>query len=309
MADESGYGAPDAELESDYYGDSSAYGAGGDEYGEEAQRVPEPTYAPAEDKRATQKPWFKGPISRQEADGLLKPVEGGGMPGNFLVRQKDGQQFVHSYWSVTQKATVHNLIKFSAGAAVTVDGKDFEGKTLDEVIQKLQDRLRQWRATDQDETPAELIAEVQDAWTKIFQPGLNMQQVAEYLSDEPEGGFVISSEGRDHVLNVNTPEGITHHAIGVHPDHGSFLKNSEFLAASLVQMVELLIQSTNRVYAFGIPVQLKCPTGEPLPAATEGVDDTEVAYDRDESYVKATEGGEAYGGPALTNDEGEDPYD
>ena len=37
------------------------------------------------------------------------------------------------------------------------------------------------------------------------------------------------------------------------------------------------------------------PTGEPLPAATEGVDDTEVAYDRDESYVKATEGGEAYG--------------
>ena len=49
-----------------------------------------------------------------------------------------------------------------------------------------------------------------------------------------------------------------------------FLKNSEFLAASLVQMVELLIQSTNRVYAFGIPVQLKCKRREPFNSTPMG---------------------------------------
>ena len=50
-------------------------------------------------------------VAVQEATEMM--IQLGGRAGNFLVRQKDGRTFVHSYHSHKKNAYAHNLIVFA----------------------------------------------------------------------------------------------------------------------------------------------------------------------------------------------------
>jgi len=249
-----------ADFEEDFYGDA---GDDGDDMNQPAKN-----YEPADDLRVTQKPWFHGKIDRNETDRRLKPknMGGQGLPGNFLVRQKDNQQFVHSYWSVSQKKVVHNLIKFQSGAPVLVDGKEFSARSLDEVVMKVQDRLKSWRKQD-DGIPQQVVDMVRSGWECLHQPRLLPNGVGPYLSREAPGAFVVVDMPQGgHMMYINTPQGITNHELAVHPMHGTYLKYSEFLAPNLPKLIELLVHSADRMYAFGVPVPLQVPRNPPAPA-------------------------------------------
>jgi hypothetical protein len=50
-----------------------------------------------------------------------------------------------SYLSQSKKKVVHNLVKFQQGEAVVVDDRPFSATGLDDVVNKIQSRLKGWR--------------------------------------------------------------------------------------------------------------------------------------------------------------------
>ena len=92
--------------------------------------------------------WYHGEIDRKVAEKLITVDS---LPGNFLVRKRKGDKktFVHSYLSMSQNKVVHNLMEFqrdpSGTQTLMVDSREFSTASLDDAVNKIQDRLKTWR--------------------------------------------------------------------------------------------------------------------------------------------------------------------
>jgi len=262
-------------------------------------------YEPIDDPNVVKSNWFKGHINRAEAEALIL---GEGLPGNFLVRQKDksNRLFAHSYLSKSQGKVVHNLIELREDGQWLVDDKMFSGTTLDMVVDKIQRRLREWRKM-LDVDPA-TRQQVEACWPTIYHPNWQRPEAVDYLDRQPPGSFVIRSSTTPGAvaLSVRRPDGFADDAVWngpiFHSEQGHYLQFSEMIGKTLVDLIGSMLVNTERVVAAGIPTQLVLPP-VPTGGAVHGAA-ARKAYEvaSDENYDEINHGGGAAGADAEYGD-------
>lgn len=241
-------------------------------------------YEPLDDKNVTDALWFAGTIDRAEAESR---ITGPGVPGNFLIRQKDRSRkvFAHSYLSRTKGKCVHNLIELKASGEWLVDGQPFSARTLDELVEKLQNRLRHWRKL---EAPTAAVKRlVTENYHIMYMPNIDRAQANSILMNKPTGSFVIrnSSTPNCYALAVKKPGSgaeSVYNGIIVHSNQGVYLKFSELIGNTLEELIQVMLSNPERLVAGGVPVALRAPDpNDNFDLAAEGVD--EIYEDADDT--------------------------
>eukprot|EP00040_Diaphanoeca_grandis_P044238 m.11736 g.11736 ORF g.11736 m.11736 type:complete len:388 (-) comp8954_c0_seq1:167-1330(-) len=215
-------------------------------------------YEPLKDDNVTKSKWFAGSIDRAEAE---RRISDDSVPGNFLVRQKDksSRTFAHSYLSMSKKKCVHNLIELKTSGEWTVDARPFSARTLDELVGKLQQRLKKWRNLI-DPSP-QTLQQVKQLWPTILQPEVDRVGAVQRLGGKPPGTFLIrnSSTPDCYALSVKIsghgPASV-YNGIIQGSNRGYFLKFTELIAPDLQTLVALMLANPERLKAGGVEQEL-----------------------------------------------------
>jgi len=249
----------------------------GDVDEEDFERMDE-MYEAVEDANVTEAYWYHGEIDRKVAEKLITVDS---LPGNFLVRKRKGDKktFVHSYLSMSQNKVVHNLMEFqrdpSGTQTLMVDSREFSTASLDDAVNKIQDRLKTWRKFK--EVPEQGIAQqVQMNWGTIFQPTIDKEGAWQFLRGQKPGSFVVRN-GTQGLALTSMKAGAQaavemHHLTIVETQQGAYIKFSELIGRDVQTLVGVILTNPDRASATGIPHGLLIPqaTQRPPPAQPAG---------------------------------------
>eukprot|EP00039_Didymoeca_costata_P019837 m.339126 g.339126 ORF g.339126 m.339126 type:complete len:410 (-) comp18677_c0_seq1:295-1524(-) len=236
-------------------------------YGDPEDEMVKPAdvYEPLEDKSVTNAEWFHGVIDRERTEELLTKT---GLPGNFLVRQRKGSKtiFVHCYVSQSKAKVVHNLVEFRKGKEVLVDNRPFSAVSLEDVVMKIQTRLKNWRNIVE-YVSQNIVREVKNNWQKIYRPNLGKAETGQYLLRDPVGAFVIrESSDREILICVKRTAGNPHDLyqamIAESRQAGFYLKFSELVGKDLPELIQIMMVNPERCRAMGMPSPLRIPQGD-----------------------------------------------
>jgi len=241
-------------------------------------------YEAVDDANVTEAYWYHGEIDRKVTEKLITQDS---LPGNFLVRKKGGTKtFVHSYLSMSQNKVVHNLMEFqrdpSGSQTLMVDQREFSTTSLDDAVNKIQSRLKQWRKFK--ETPDPSIAQqVQMNWGSIFQPTIEKDGAWQFLRGQKPGSFVVRNGTQGLALTTMKAGAQSaaemHHLTIVQHQVGAYIKFSELIGHDVQTLVGVILTNPDRATATGIPHDLVIPQAAQRPPPGGGGRGGPVGYD------------------------------